>query len=129
MVTKQGPTCSLALSNAGHVHQVNETRHRRAVEGPVGASEKGVILGNLFAGSRQVEVALLSQVSRPSEGLFVIDHETSDLRCTGDTGLVPVGHQHAEGTQLGMFLNWGRSSGFTHARRRLVNISSVGLML
>src|SRR6516225_11946110 len=30
--------------------------------------------------------------------------------------------------QLGMFSNCGRSSGFAHSRRRLVNISSTGTM-
>jgi hypothetical protein len=32
------------------------------------------------------------------------------------------------GTQGGMFSNCGRSSGFAHSRRRLVNISSTGSM-
>src|SRR5262245_29882178 len=36
--------------------------------------------------------------------------------------------QTAVTTQLGMFSNCGRSSGFAHLRRRLVNISSTGSM-
>jgi hypothetical protein len=36
--------------------------------------------------------------------------------------------QTAVTTQLGMFSNCGRSSGFAHLRRRLVNISSTGTM-
>jgi hypothetical protein len=30
--------------------------------------------------------------------------------------------------QCGMSVNCGRSSGFTHGRRRLVNISTIGLI-
>src|SRR5262249_25576558 len=38
------------------------------------------------------------------------------------------GHRAVAWTQLGMFSNCGRSSGFAHLRRRLVNISSTGSM-
>src|SRR5262249_11809874 len=38
------------------------------------------------------------------------------------------GHRYVAWTQLGMFSNCGRSSGFAHLRRRLVNISSTGSM-